>query len=155
MVAGTRLCLALVETVLITLGFFRYCWSGLALHQGLFPSQPTPPVRRWSGVWGWTRSWECGQEDGRGLNQDSWPQLTQGIFQAMQHHAQHIKLEVEEGRGTCLEGQYLSPQVTMICDGALLPWEYWASACLWEVVDELLVLLCLCKRLLLYWLNCL
>ena len=69
------------------------------------------------------------QEVGRGHGWDSWPQLTQGIFHAVWCHARHVKLEEEERRGGRLEWRHLPSQVTVTCNGALLPWS-WLNTCL-------------------------
>jgi len=78
-----------MKTVLIMQGCFSYWWAVLTQSQGHFCFSPHPT------------SEEAGsaQGAGRGHSQDSWPQLTQGIFPAVWHHAQHIKLGEEGGRG--------------------------------------------------------
>ena len=119
-VANMGLCFGFVlKTVLIIQECFSYCWAVLTQSQGLccFSHHPT--------------SEEAGgaQEAGRGHSWDSWPQLTKGIFHTIWHHAQHIKLGKEEGRGGHLEWWRLSSQVTVMCDGALLS-RRWLNTCL-------------------------
>ena len=91
-VASMGMCFAFVlRTVLIAQGCFSYCWAVLTQSQGLCCSSPHPASEEAGGA----------QGVGRGHSRDSWPQLTKGIFHTIWHHAQHIKLEEEEGgRGT-------------------------------------------------------
>ena len=67
-----------LKTVLVTQGCVSYCWAGLAQRQGLFCSSLCPTSEQAGGA----------QGVGRGHSQDSWPQLTQGIFQTIWCHAQ-------------------------------------------------------------------
>ena len=108
-----------IMAVLITQGCFSYCWAVLTQSQGLFCSSHHPTSEEAGGA----------QEVWRGHSRDSWPQLTKGIFHTIWHHAQHIKLGEEEGRGGRSEWWRLSSQVTVTHDGALLSWR-WLNACL-------------------------
>ena len=67
-----------LKTVLVTQGCVSYCWAALAQRQGLFCSSLCPTSEQAGGAEG----------VGRGHSQDSWPQLTQGIFQTIWCHAQ-------------------------------------------------------------------
>ena len=120
-VVCTVLCFGFImKTVLmITQRCFSYCWAVLTQSEGLFCFSPYSTSEEAGG----------GQEAGRGHSQDSWPQLTKGIFQTIGCHAQHIKLGAEVGRGGCSEWWRLPSQVTVRRDGALLSWR-WLNTCL-------------------------
>jgi len=141
------LCFGFVtKTVLMTQGCFSCCWATLTQNRGLFCSSLCP-VSEWAGG---------AQGVGRGHSRDSWPHLTKGIFHSMWHHAQHVKLGKEAGRGGGRwEWWHLASQVTGHVMEPCFPGDGWTPACQREVVKEFLVLLCLCAQLLLYLLNCL
>ena len=91
LVAGIVLCFGFsMKRTLIMQGCFSYWWAVLTQSQGLFCFSLHATREEAGGA----------QEAWRGHSHDSWPRLTQGIFHAVWHHAQHIKLREEEGRGT-------------------------------------------------------
>ena len=145
-VANMGLCFGFVlKTALIIEGRFHYCWAVLTESQGLFccSHHPTSKLAR------------SAQEAGRGRSQDSWPELTKGIFHTLWCHVQRIKLGEVEGRGGCLEWWCLSSQVSVTHDGALLCWR-WLNTCLLMGSSEWIhcFSLFVCAQLLLYLLNC-
>lgn len=112
--ASKGLYLGLVLETMVRIQGFCYCWAVLSQNKRVF--LPTPP-HQWAGDT---------QEVVRGHRQDSWPQLTQGVSHTIWCHAQHIKLREEEQRWDI---QHLSFKVTILHDGALIPWR-WPNTCL-------------------------
>lgn len=87
----------------------------LIQHQGLFCLSHRPACEQAAGA----------QSLGKGHSQESWPQLTRGIFHTMWCLAQQYKLDERrrEAGGGCLELRHLSSQVTVMHEEALLSWK--------------------------------
>lgn len=60
----------------------------------------------------------CAQGTGRGHSQESWRQMTKGMFHIMWHHSQYIKEEERESFGVI---GFVLPS-HLYCDGTLLSW---------------------------------
>ena len=77
--------------------------------------------------------------------QNSWPQLSKGVFHTIWCHAQHIK-------GGDIQSDSICLQVTVKHDGALLSWR-WLNTCLLMGRSEWISCFALHAQLLLYLLN--
>ena len=71
------------------------------------PFLPLTPHVQWGG-------WDA-QEVGRGHSRDSWSQLTQGIFQTIWGHAQHVKLGKKKEGGTLGAMAFVFPSPRYAC----------------------------------------
>lgn len=95
------LCFGFVaKTALITQGCFSRCWAGLTQHQGLFCSSQHPQ-RGDGGAQQFAKGPSCSQ-------------LTNGIFNSLRSHDQHVRLREEGGRG-CERPDYKSLMTQNIC----------------------------------------
>lgn len=96
-----------LKTVLITQGCSSYCWAELTQSQGL-----ACPLLQ--GGWGCPKWTQLGPN-----------RMTRETSHATWHHAQHIKLGKEYGRGGHMQWCHLFSQITATCDdGALLCWRW-------------------------------
>jgi len=120
LIASVGLCFGFVlKTVWVTHQCFHYCWAVLTQSQGFFCFSHHPTSEEARGARG----------VGRGHSQDSWPQMTTGIFRTTWRHAQCIRWGEEEGSRGHSEWWHLSSRDTVRCDGALLSWR-WLNTCL-------------------------
>lgn len=71
------------------------------------------------------------------ISWDSWPQLTRGTFQTLQHHTQHLKLGEEGRRGWSL---YRSGYLCLF--QSVMEPSFPGDGFPWEEVNEFLALLC-------------
>ena len=95
-VVGRVLCFGFsMRIILITHWCFRCCWAVLTQSEGLFCFSPHPTSEQSGDA----------QEAGRGHSQDSWPQLTRGIFHTIWCHAHRRKNRGSWlGDGDCCSG---------------------------------------------------
>ena len=100
-----------LKTVLIPQGCFRYCWAVLTQSQGLCCLSRHPTSEEAGGA----------QGVGRGPGQDSWPQLTKGIFHTVWCHTRYKTGEACQEAGSLLGNRvsirfwFFSPQVVSNC----------------------------------------
>lgn len=125
-VASRALCFGFVlKTALITQGCFSYFWSEYTQSQGIFCLSHHSASEEALDA----------QESGRGQSQDTWPQLTKGIFHNIWCHAQHISWWKKE------EGGMMIFSVTEFVSSSdrymwwnCFPRNGWTPACQWEAV---------------------
>lgn len=117
----------------------------LIQHQGLFCLSHRPACEQAAGA----------QSLGKGHSQESWPQLTRGIFHTMWCLAQQYKLDERrrEAGGGCLELRHLSSQVTAMHHEILFSWK-WLNICLLMGSKEWMFILYSLHTLCLLYLFC-
>jgi len=123
-----------ITTVLITQGYFSYCWTVLTQCQGLFCSSHRPTSEQAGGA----------QEAGRGHSWDSWPSWLKGYLIPSDITLSNKNRGGRRRKGRTFEVMvFCLPKQSLHVMEPCFPGDGWTPACRWEAVNEFPILLCL------------